>query len=155
MRRIAWVATLLILGAGCAREPEEGSADSSTDPAGAPSVSAAAPVLPLRHSYFPRREDVDYWETIPRTHSAPQFFLQVHPRIKTPAEGPWIATFSDETGGVLTRLPGLRVDVATGNFLFLCSRRQFPPGDWTLALEVMEGGLAGSEPQQVFRFRVE
>jgi hypothetical protein len=155
MRRAGWGVLLLALVAGCSPAPEK-QPGAATESASALVVATSRlTVVPVRHSYFPRRDDVDYWETIPRTHSDPEFFLQVHPRIKTPAEGPWIATFTDAAGDVLTRLPGLRVDVATGNFLFLCSRREFAPGDWTLALEVMEGGLEGIEPQQTFRFRVE
>lgn len=152
-----WGAGLVLLGAAaCSPGPEEDRPAASGSADGAPAVAAdTAPVLPVRHSYFPRRADVDYWETVPSTHSDPMFFLQVQPRIETPAEGPWVAVFSDETGRPLTRLPGLRVDVATGNFLFLCSRRAFAPGDWTLTLEVMEGGLAGIEPRQTFRFRVQ
>lgn len=144
---------LLAVAAGCSPAPED-ETPSAAAPVPAAAV-AAAPVVPIGHSYFPRRADVDYWETVPRTHVDPQFFLQVHPRIETPAEGPWIATFTDANGDVLLRLPGLRVDVATGNFLFLCARNRFAPGDWTIALEVMEGGLAGREPRQSFRFRVE
>jgi len=146
-----WWAALLAVFAGCSPAPEE-----ETPPPATPAAAVtAAPVVPIGHSYFPRRADVDYWETVPRTHAAPQFFLQVYPRIETPAEGPWLATFADANGDTLIRLPGLRVDVATGNFLFLCARNRFAPGDWTIALEVMEGGLTGREPRQEFRFRVE
>lgn len=150
-------AGLLLLGAAaCSPAPEEDRPPAEGSGGGTPVVAARpAPVVPVRHSYFPRRADVDYWETVPTSDPDPQFFLQVHPRIETPAEGPWIASFSDESGRVLTRLAGLRVDVATGNFLFLCSRRAFAPGDWTLTLQVVEGGLAGIEPQQTFRFRVQ
>ena len=145
-------AAVLLLAAGCSS-----SDDATHGPPGAAvsTVPAGAPVTPIRHSYFPRREDVDFWETVPKTHLEPVFFLQVQPQILTPAEGPWVATFSDRDGRVLARIPGLRVDVATGNFLFLCARDRFPPGDWTLVLEVTEGGLQGREPRQVFRFRVE
>jgi hypothetical protein len=143
-------AAVLLLCAGCSSSPE----DAATE-AVAVSAPGSVAVSPIRHSYFPRRDDVDFWETIPATHAEPQFLLQVQPRIQTPAEGPWIATFSDREGKLLARIPGLRVDVATGNFLFLCAKSRFAPGDWTLALEVMEGGLEGREPRQVFRFRVE
>jgi len=151
-RKLAWGLVVLALG-GCSG-PDGGSPSTDREPAAVTSRSTP-PVRPVRHSYFPRRDDVDYWETVPAGDADPQFFLQVYPRIKTPAEGPWVATFSDAAGDVLARLPGLRVDVATGNFLFLCDRSRFPPGDWTITLEVMEGGLSGVEPEQTFRFRVE
>ena len=152
VRSPGWGAVLLGVAVGCSPAPED-ETPAATEVA-VPAVAAAA-VVPIGHSYFPRRADVDYWETVPRTHTDPQLFLQVHPRIETPAEGPWVATFRDANGDVLIRLPGLRVDVATGNFLFLCARNRFAAGDWTIALEVMEGGLVGREPRQMFRFRVE
>jgi hypothetical protein len=150
---VRWCGAVLLLAVGCTGSSEDASSEQAAPPVSA--LSTGAPVTPIRHSYFPRRNDVDFWETVPKTHVEPLFFLQVQPRIQTPAEGPWIATFSDRDGRVLARIPGLRVDVATGNFLFLCARDRFAPGDWTLTLEVVEGGLAGREPRQVFRFRVE
>ena len=158
VRRVVWGVGLAWVAAGCADTSEEETAPPPAAAVTAPVVSASslrAPVVHIRQAYFPRRVDVDYWETIPRNHAAPEFFLQVQPRIKTPAEGPWIATFINSAGEEVVRLPGLRVDVATGNFLFLCSRPHFRPGDWTIRLEVAEGGMVGIEGVQTFRFRVE
>ena len=159
-RRTPAALALALACAACSGDSGESAPGSvpAAGPGSSPAVVEARgrpPVQPIRRSYFPRRSDVDFWETIPRAEAEPEFLLQVHPRVETPAEGPWIATFLDARGEVLTRIRNVRVDVATGYFLFLCSARSFPPGDWTLELEVEEGGFVGREREKVFRFRVE
>jgi len=79
----------------------------------------------------------------------------VHPRIRTPAEGPWTITFVDPEGHEISRQEGLRVDTATGAFTFLCAASRFAPGDWTILLEVPEGGMVAGPREREYRFRVE
>jgi hypothetical protein len=108
----------------------------------------------VTHAYFPRLDSEDYWETISLADVGADFLLMIQPRIRTPAEGPWRATFRDANGRVLASHRGLRVDVATGQFTFLCSARSFTPGDWTIELEIEEGGLVSGEPKRTYRFRL-
>jgi hypothetical protein len=140
----ALAAVLAVVAAGCAE-----------DPGGGGVTPVDAPTEIVRHSYYPRLATEDYWETIRLAEAGPRFMLYVHPRIKTPAEGPWTATFRRSDGHQLSRHTGLRVDVATANFTFLCSSRHFTPGDWTLELEVEEGGLVSGDRKRLYRFRVE
>lgn len=109
----------------------------------------------VKRGYYPRPESEDYWETIRLEETGPDFLLLVHPRIKTPAEGPWSATFLDPRGEVFSEHHGLRVDVATSKFTFLCQSARFAPGDWTLVLEIEKGGLVAGEPKRTYRFRLE
>jgi hypothetical protein len=132
-------------GAGCAE---------STKPSRAPAGGERPAVAVIAHSYFPRLESEDYWETISLADAGGDFLLVIQPRIRTPAEGPWRATFRDSGGRVLVSHRNLRVDVATGQFTFLCTARSFTPGDWTLELEVEEGGLVSAERKRLYRFRV-
>ena len=113
-----------------------------------------AAVAVVKHAYYPRLESEDYWETILLGDAGAEFLLMIQPRIRTPAEGPWRATFRDPKGRVLALHQGLRVDVATGQFTFLCSARSFAPGDWTIELEIEEGGLVSGDPRRTYRFRV-
>ena len=152
MNAVAARAAGLVLLAGvaapaCDRVP---SADDRS-----PAAPANAPVEAVEHTFYPREESEDYWETIRRVSVGDRFLLAIHPRIRTPAEGPWTAEFVDPGGAVLSAHPGLRVDVATGNFTFLCTTAAFAPGDWTLRLRVEQGGMAAGERARTYHFRVE
>ena len=143
MRHVAW-ATLAVVMAGCAGESGDAGAR-----------SGGAPVEVVEHAYYPRLVSEDFWEVVQLAEAAPHFLLIVHPRIKTPAEGPWTATFRDPAGTALVQHRGLRVDVATANFTFLCAASEFSPGDWSLELEVEPGGMVSGERKRLYRFRVE
>ena len=108
----------------------------------------------VKHTYYPRHESEDYWETVDLSEAGGTFLLFVQPRIRTPAEGPWTAVFVDPEGRQRSRFTGLKVDVATGRFTFLCSSSDFAPGDWIIQLSVEEGGLVSGERERTFRFRV-
>jgi hypothetical protein len=129
---------------GCARESSPPAQDGD-----GPAVTV------VRRAYLPRLVSEDWWETIRRAEAGPEFLLLIHPLIKTPAEGPWTATFLDPAGRVFAAHHGLRVDVATGQFTFLCRSEMFVPGDWAIELEVEEGGLVAGERKRSYRFRVE
>jgi hypothetical protein len=105
-------------------------------------------------TFYPRPDTENFWETIPRAEVGDHFILHVSTRIKAPAEGPWTITFIDPSGAQLSRHEGLRVDTATGLFTFLCDTSRFAPGDWTIRLEVEEGGLVAGPRERLFRFRV-
>lgn len=111
-------------------------------------------VRPVPHAYLARPAEEDFWETLSATEAGEEFVLYVDPRIRTPAEGPWTATFRSADGAVVAALGGLRVDRATGRLTFLGSTRAFPPGDWTIELALEPGGVTHGPGTQTFRFRV-
>jgi hypothetical protein len=113
------------------------------------------PVEVVHHTYYPREGSEDYWEVVSREKTGARFLLVIHPRIKAPIEGPWLVEFRDPTGAVLSRHEGLRVDVATGNFTFLCHSDGFAPGDWGLRMTLEDGGVTAGERVREYRFRVE
>jgi hypothetical protein len=113
------------------------------------------PVEVVRHTYYPREGSEDYWEVVSREKTGARFLLVIHPRIKAPIEGPWLVEFRDPSGAVLSRHEGLRVDVATGNFTFLCHSDGFAPGDWGLRMTLEDGGVTAGERVREYRFRVE
>jgi hypothetical protein len=117
--------------------------------------AAGSVVEHVPRTFYPRPESENFWETIPRAGVGGHFILHVATRIQSPAEGPWTITFLDPTGAELFRQDGLRVDSATGMFTFLCESSRFAPGDWTIRLEVAEGGLVAGPRERILRFRVE
>jgi hypothetical protein len=118
-------------------------------------VDPAPAVEPVARSFWARPESEDYRETVPRNEVGAHFLMHVAPRIETPAEGPWTIAFVGPSGRELARFEGMRVDVATGHFTFLCATDRFAPGDWTVVLRVEEGGLSGGARRRTFRFHVE
>jgi len=156
-RAIVALAAGAVLAAGCSGSGDgSGDGEAAVGGRGAPARAASAETVELiRHAYYPREISEDYWEVVPLAETGPHFLLMVHPRIRTPAEGPWTITFVDPEGREVSREEGLRVDTATGGFTFLCDASRFGPGDWAILLEVPEGGMVAGPRQREFRFRVE
>jgi hypothetical protein len=146
------LAAAAAMAGGCGAEDGGGAARG-----GAPAEPAAAgeAVELVRHAYYPRELSENYWEVVPLAETGPHFLLMIHPRIRTPAEGPWTITFVDPEGNETARHEGLHVDTATGAFTFLCTASRFAPGDWTILLEVPEGGMVAGPREREYRFRVE
>jgi hypothetical protein len=126
--------------AGCAKEAER---------------SPHAAVEVIRHTFLPRLEKENYWEPVKLERGEKRFLLEVHPRLKVPSEGPWTLTVSNAQGDVAAREPGQFVDVATGAITLLCEASAFSKGDWTIALDLEEGGRTSGPTRHAFRFRVE
>lgn len=147
LRAIAGLAAAVLLAGGCGGEGGGGAAGGGT--------AGGEAVQPVRHAYYPREISENYWEVVPLADAGPWFLLIVHPRIRTPAEGPWTITFIDPEGHETARHENLRVDTATGAFTFLCAASRFAPGDWTILLEVPEGGMVAGPREREYRFRVE
>ncbi|MGQ0722000.1 MAG: hypothetical protein ACT4PE_10565 [Candidatus Eiseniibacteriota bacterium] len=150
-RRVLAGVAAASLVAGCGDAGDAGNAG-GTRRAG---VSTTAAVEHVPRTFYPRPESEDFWETIPRAEAGAHFILHVATRIQTPAEGPWTITFLDPAGSEQFRQDGLRVDSVTGMFTFLCETSRFAPGDWTIRLEVAEGGLVAGPRERGLRFRVE
>lgn len=140
---------LPVLLAGCSGSEEGDKAAVSTP------VRTGAAVELVTNTFYPRLESEDFWEVIPLAEVGSHFLLRIHPRIETPAEGPWTITFRDPAGKPVAREVGLRVDTATGEFTFLCASDSFRPGDWTILLEVPEPGMIAGPRERPYRFRVE
>lgn len=152
MRRGA-ILLLAALAAGCGDRGGEGLARRTPVPAPVRANTPAVEVV--RHTFYPRPVSEDFWEVVPLAEVGPWFVLLIHPRIETPAEGPWNVTFRDPAGKVLAVHEGLWVDTATGAFTFLCDASRFSPGDWSISLVVPEGGMVGGPREREYRFRVE
>jgi hypothetical protein len=138
------LAALVVAGCGSAEDPG----------APVPVTTSVAPVELVPRAFYARAEREDYWELVPLDTVGDHFLLHVHPRIRTPAEGPWTLTFRAPDGSELSRQPGLRVDTATGQFTFLCRRDAFRPGDWGIEMKLQEGGMTAGDSDRLFRFRV-
>ncbi len=121
---------------------------------GPPAGGAAPAAQVIAHTYLPRPERENYWEPVVLAPGEPHFLLQIHPRLKTPAEGPWTLRVKNAAGEPVVTLPGMRVDVATGAITLLCESSRFAKGDWTVELDLDEGGVTSGESRYVFRFRV-
>ena len=144
----AALAAAAILAGGCGG----GGSDEGAD---AVPAAAEEAVELVRHAYYPREVSENYWEVVSLADTGPRFLLVIHPRIRTPAEGPWNITFHDPEGTETARHENLRVDTATGAFTFLCKASRFTPGDWTIRLVVPEGGMVAGPREREYRFRVE
>lgn len=116
--------------------------------------SNAESVEVIRHTFLPRLEKENYWEPVQLQRGERSFLLLVHPRLEAPSEGPWTLTIRNAGGEEVVRKTGQVVDVATGAITLLCDASSFPKGDWTIALELEEGGRTSGPTQQKFRFRV-
>ena len=108
----------------------------------------------IRHTFLPRLEKENYWEPVQLERGEKTFILQVHPRLQSPSEGPWTLTIRNAGGQEVVRKTAQVVDVATGAITLLCEAASFPKGDWTIALDLEEGGRTSGPTQQTFRFRV-
>jgi hypothetical protein len=113
------------------------------------------PAEVIAHTFVPRPEKENYWEPVKLDRGEKSFLLQVHPRLEVPSEGPWTLTIRNSAGEEKMRKIGQQVDVATGAITLLCDAASFPKGDWTISLELEEGGRASGPSKQMFRFRVE
>jgi hypothetical protein len=118
-----------------------------------PAGEDAVTVIP--HTFIPRLERENYWEPVKLGRGEEKFLLQIHPRLRTPGEGPWTLTIRNAEGEVAARETGQVVDVATGAVTLLCEARSFPRGDWTIDLDLEEGGRSAGPTKHRFRFRVE
>jgi hypothetical protein len=164
LRRTIVVAAVAALVTGCgdgggggnAPAGEKRAASRGATAGGAPGITVAAGGIEhVPRAFYPRPVEEDFWETVPRSGAGAHFLLHVATRIKSPAEGPWTITFLDPAGAETFRQEGLRVDTATGLFTFLCETARFAAGDWTIRLEVAEGGLVAGPRERLLRFRVE
>jgi hypothetical protein len=155
LKRVAIGLAAAVLAGGCSGggERSAGSAGDAAAPVAAAPAEEAVELV--RHAYYPRDVSENYWEVVSLADTGPRFLLVIHPRIRTPAEGPWTITFHDPEGGEVSRHEGLRVDTATGAFTFLCKASRFAPGDWTIRLVVPEGGMVAGPREREYRFRVE
>ena len=113
------------------------------------------PVEVIRHTFLPRLEKENYWEPVILERDDKSFILLVHPRLQAPSEGPWTLTIKNAAGEEVVRKTGQLVDVATGAITLLCEASAFPKGDWTITLDLEEGGRTSGPTQQKFRFRVQ
>ena len=149
MRQAILAVALAGLLTGCA------GGDSAGGTSAGGGVSAAGPpVEKVGRAFYPRAEADDYWEVIPLAGLDSHFLIHLHPRIRTPAEGPWTFTFLDPDGGVFFVERGMRVDTATGQFTFLCRSEEFRPGDWWVEMTLDEGGMTAGAEKRRFCFRV-
>jgi len=117
--------------------------------------SNAQSVEVIRHTFLPRPEKENYWEPVKLERDDQRFLLEVHPKLEAPSEGPWTLTIRNASGEEVVRKPGQTVDVATGAITLLCAAVAFPQGDWTITLDLEEGGRTSGPTQQKFRFRVQ
>jgi hypothetical protein len=117
--------------------------------------SGAEPVQVIRHSFLPRLEKENYWEPVILERDDKNFLLLLHPRLEAPIEGPWTLTIRNAKGEEVVRKTGLLVDVATGAITLLCEASAFPKGDWTITLDLEEGGRTSGPTEHKFRFRVQ
>ncbi|HMB71890.1 MAG TPA: hypothetical protein VKU85_21460 [bacterium] len=149
---IALAAAALLAG-GCSGGGGDSRKSDAAPAAEAPAAEEAVELV--RHAYYPREVSEDYWEVVSLADTGSRFLLVIHPRIRTPAEGPWTITFHDPEGAEIARHENLRVDTATGAFTFLCRSSSFFAGDWTIRLVVPEDGMVAGPREREYRFRVE
>jgi hypothetical protein len=164
--RAPLLAALLLVVAGCGPGDERAVPADEAPPAGGgpvgglpvipgPGEGLRAPVDVVPRSYLARPVEQDYVEVVPREEAGPVCALLVQPRVRTPREGPWTITFRDPRGEVAATLPPQRVDTATGYLTLVAHTPFFGVGEWTIELDLVEGGLTHGPERQVFRFRVE
>ena len=138
-----------------AAAPVPATGAAASGPGRAVPVAASPPVSVVARTFLPRPDGEDFVERIPLAEVGGEFVLQVMPRLITPHEGPWTVTFRHADGDTLARIPGQRVDVATGRLTLLARSDRFRAGDWEIVLTLDEGGQTAGAARRVWKFRVE
>lgn len=147
VRRACFLLLAAVGVASCGRNPAE--------TGNASSASSASAAVPIARTYVPRLERENYWEPIAKREAGPQFLLLIHPRLEVPQEGPFTLVVRRANGPELARIPGRKVDVATGGITLLCDASFYDVGDYLVELELEEGGRTSGATKHTFRFRVE
>ena len=157
MRRGTGIALLALVIAGCSGESPDGAAA----PRGgvpvipSPGEGLRAPVDVIRHTIIPRPIEQDYVEVLDVSEMGPVCAMLVQPRVRTPREGPWTVTFVTPAGDRAVVLPPQSIDPVTGQITLVAHTPFFGPGEWTIELDLVEGGITHGPERQVFRFRAE
>jgi hypothetical protein len=103
----------------------------------------------------PRPVEQDYVEILDPAVTGPVCALLLQPRVRAPREGPWTITFVAPNGDTAVKLAPQSVDPVTGQITLVAHTPFFGPGEWTIELDLVEGGRTHGPERQVFRFRVE
>lgn len=150
---LACAALAFVFGAGC-QAGQGDAANEGSAPASSSSATSVVPMEVMNRTFLVRPEDEDWIEEIRLSEVGDRFLLHVRPQLRTPAEGPWILTLARDGNPAVYRIPGLRVDRATGHLTFLVHKASMEAGDYLILLTLEEGGMTTTDERQAFRFRV-